>query len=132
MPGPFGRIEHPDVSFASGKEEDSRGKESSLPDVGSLIDLFLEGPCTPARRKECEKNSGPMVDLLCRECERGRYEPEPYVVNLYRVFLLHRAGFPLQAEDADLTFWMDLALFTHKIDFKLSNCPMTCRGSSHG
>lgn len=84
-------------------------------DLAGEIDAYLDGGCGDEQQQKCLANSGEHLHLLCAQCERREYEPHPYIAQLYQLYLLQEAHFPLDAEACALDTWHDLAILRSRI-----------------
>ncbi|MHC1728579.1 MAG: hypothetical protein AB9866_21685 [Syntrophobacteraceae bacterium] len=86
---------------------------------------MLEGKgCTEAKQKACRGRSGPLLEILCNNCEEKDFTPDPYIVGLYHTALLADAGFPFDADTFSFQYWMDLAAMKQSIRQYSMRCPI--------
>ena len=77
----------------------------------------MEGPCTKKDKKKClSRNDPSFLETICKTCAKKNYEPNPYVINLHRLYMLQEAGFPMDADTLELDGWMDLAIYRTKMN----------------
>jgi hypothetical protein len=79
-----------------------------------LIKFFNQ--CTPAKKKDCAKGSGPHLEAVCKGCEYKDYEPPPELQHIWFLYSLQRGGYPFGPDDLSTCEWVRLGMLKDEIE----------------
>ncbi len=78
---------------------------------------MLREACTPQKKKECAKNSGEHLALMCSQCEhREPYEPSEWFNHIWFLYSLQQGGYPFDANDLTIEEWIDIGILRSEIE----------------
>ena len=77
--------------------------------------------CNEKKMGECLASSGEHLDVLCETCKLRDKVQNPYIANLFKLLLMIKVGFQIDAIYLDATGWSDLSLldfhYTQQLTF---------------
>lgn len=66
----------------------------------------MQETCTPQKKKECLKNAGAQLALVCAGCPGSDpHEPSDWFLHVDYLYRLHAGGYPFGKDDLSLEEW---------------------------